>query len=162
VADDDPRWWQSASGYAAMPLREWTRRLGALPAEAYDCLMVPIGFNRIQAWFAIDRSQWQAPLGLSCAQPPDRRQLAAVLTPTRQAELFFRPTLPCCVCRCACVIAFNINTPECLVRKEGTIAKPITLDQFTEENPKNPSLNSTLGCLKVVDTFREVEENLYQ
>src|ERR1700675_729274 len=28
------------------------------------------------------------------------------------------------------------------------------LDQFTEENSKNPSLNSTLGCLKVVDTFR--------
>src|ERR1700684_60408 len=28
------------------------------------------------------------------------------------------------------------------------------LDQSTEENSKNPSLNSTLGCLKVVDTFR--------
>ena len=25
---------------AAMPRREWTRRLGALPAEAYDCFMV--------------------------------------------------------------------------------------------------------------------------
>src|SRR6516165_6732625 len=25
---------------AAMPLGEWTRRLGALPAEAYDCFMV--------------------------------------------------------------------------------------------------------------------------
>ena len=39
---------------AAMPLREWTRRLGASPAEAYDCFMVwtPYGFNRIQAWFA--------------------------------------------------------------------------------------------------------------
>ena len=39
---------------AAMPLREWTRRLGALPAEAYDCFMVGTlyGFNRIQAWFA--------------------------------------------------------------------------------------------------------------
>jgi hypothetical protein len=23
-----------------MPLGEWTRRLGALPAEAYDCFMV--------------------------------------------------------------------------------------------------------------------------
>ena len=33
---------------AAMPLREWTRRLGALPAEAYDCFMVGTlyGFNR--------------------------------------------------------------------------------------------------------------------
>src|SRR5216684_3948729 len=42
------------SAMAAMPLREWTRRLGALPAEAYDCFMVgtPYGFNRIQAWFA--------------------------------------------------------------------------------------------------------------
>src|SRR5438552_10652211 len=39
---------------AAMPLGEWTRRLGALPAESYDCFMVgtPYGFNRIQAWFA--------------------------------------------------------------------------------------------------------------
>src|SRR6267142_5508315 len=42
------------SAMAAMPLREWTRRLGALPAEAYDCFMVgtPYGFSRIQAWFA--------------------------------------------------------------------------------------------------------------
>src|ERR1700726_1312692 len=42
------------SAMAAMPLREWTRPLGALPAEAYDCFMVgtPYGFNRIQAWFA--------------------------------------------------------------------------------------------------------------
>src|ERR1035437_9572470 len=42
------------SAMAAMPLREWTRRLGALPAEAYDCFMVGTlyGFNRIQAWFA--------------------------------------------------------------------------------------------------------------
>ena len=46
------------SAMAAMPLREWTRRLGALPAEAYDCFMVgaPYGFNRIQAWFARDCS----------------------------------------------------------------------------------------------------------
>src|SRR6516164_6557936 len=39
---------------AAMPLREWTRRLGALPAEAYDCFMVGTLYrsNRMQAWFA--------------------------------------------------------------------------------------------------------------
>ena len=30
------------------------------------------------------------------------------------------------------------------------------LDRLTEENSKNPSLNSTLGCLKVVDTFRNL------
>src|ERR1700745_3458269 len=43
---------------AATPLGEGTRRLGALPAEAYDCFMVgtPYGFNRIQAWFARDCS----------------------------------------------------------------------------------------------------------
>ena len=43
---------------AAMPLGEWTRRLGTLPAEAYDCFMVGTlyGFNRIQAWFARDCS----------------------------------------------------------------------------------------------------------
>jgi len=42
------------SAMAAMPLREWTRRLGALPAEACDCFMVwtPYGFNRLRAWFA--------------------------------------------------------------------------------------------------------------
>jgi len=40
---------------AAMPLGERTRRLGALPAEAYNCFMVGTlyGFNRIQAWFAL-------------------------------------------------------------------------------------------------------------
>ena len=56
---------------AAMPLGEWTRRLGALLAEAYDCFMVGTlyGFNRIQAWFAaIARGQWQAPLGSSRGQ----------------------------------------------------------------------------------------------
>src|SRR5271168_3717129 len=45
-------------------------------------------------------------------------------------------------------LAFNINAPECLVRKEPEPS------QSTEENSKSPSLNSTLGCLKVVDTFR--------
>ena len=43
---------------AATPLGEWTHRLGALLAEAYDCFMVGTlrGFNRIQAWFAGDCS----------------------------------------------------------------------------------------------------------
>ena len=50
------------SAMAAMPLGEWTRRVGALPAEAYDCFMVetPCGFNRIQAWFA---RRWLAASG---------------------------------------------------------------------------------------------------
>jgi hypothetical protein len=70
------------SAMAAMPLREWTRRLGALPAEAYDCFMVgtPYGFNRIQAWFArLIAANGRLPLGSSRGQPPDRRQPAAVL-----------------------------------------------------------------------------------
>ena len=66
-----------------MPLREWTRRLGALPAEAYDCFMVgtPYGVQpNTSVVRAIDRGQWQAPLGSSSrGQPPDRRQPAAVL-----------------------------------------------------------------------------------
>ena len=40
VADDDPSGGNPYSAMAAMPLREWTRRLGASPAEAYDCFMV--------------------------------------------------------------------------------------------------------------------------
>jgi len=37
---------------AAMPLREWTRRLGALPVEAYHCFMVwgpldPTDYKRV-------------------------------------------------------------------------------------------------------------------
>jgi hypothetical protein len=53
------------------------------------------------------------------------------------------------------VIAFNINTG--MLRQKGAPnhrKANYDLDQFTEENSKNPSLNSTLGCLKVVDTFR--------
>jgi hypothetical protein len=69
------------SAMAAMPLGEWTRRLGALPAEAYDCFMVetPCGFNRISVVRAIARGQWQAPLGSSRGRPPDHGQPAAVL-----------------------------------------------------------------------------------
>ncbi len=66
------------SAMAAMPLREWTRRLGALPAEAYDCFMVGTryGFNRIQAWFdASGRGQWQAPLGSSRGQAGRRARV---------------------------------------------------------------------------------------
>jgi hypothetical protein len=39
VADDDPGC-NPHTAVAAMPLGEWTRRLGAMPAEAYDCFMV--------------------------------------------------------------------------------------------------------------------------
>src|SRR5207248_10806965 len=81
---------------ATMPLGEWTRRLGALPAEAYDCFMVGTlcGFNRIQAWFARDCSwpmagspriiSWQitrsrAACRSSRGKSPDHGQPAAVL-----------------------------------------------------------------------------------
>jgi hypothetical protein len=67
---------------AAMPLGEWIRRLGALPAEAYDCFMVGTlyGFNRIQAWFARNCSWPMAgsPRIISF-KSPDRGQPAAVL-----------------------------------------------------------------------------------
>ena len=52
VTDDDPRWRQSASAMAAMPLREWTRRLGALPT------------GRVEDWRAgrpFDRATFPVP-----------------------------------------------------------------------------------------------------
>src|ERR1035437_10587995 len=61
------------SAMAAMPLREWTRRLGALPAEAYDCFMVGTlyGFNRIQAWFArLIAANGRLPSDHRAAHPP--------------------------------------------------------------------------------------------
>ncbi len=67
---------------AATPLGEWTRRLGALPAEAYDCFMVgtPYGFYRIQAWFArLIAANGRLPSDLSRAVP-DPSQDPAVLT----------------------------------------------------------------------------------
>ena len=70
------------SAMAAMPLREWTRRLGALPAEAYDCFMVctPYGFNRIQAWFArLIAANGRLPSDHRAGQSSDRLQPAAVL-----------------------------------------------------------------------------------
>jgi hypothetical protein len=52
---------------AAMPLGEWTRRLGALPAEAYDAswsgpYMGSTEYKRGSR--AIARGQWRAPLVL--------------------------------------------------------------------------------------------------
>ena len=70
------------SAMAAMPLREWTRRLGALPAEAYDCFMVwtPYGFNRIQAWFArLIATNGRLPSDHRAANPPIAAKPAAVL-----------------------------------------------------------------------------------
>ena len=67
---------------AAMPPGEWTRRLGALPAEAYDCFMVgtPYGVQpNTSVVRAIDRGQWQAPLGSSRGEQADHGQPAAVL-----------------------------------------------------------------------------------
>ena len=67
---------------AAMPLGEWTRRLGALPAEAYDCFMVGTLYGvqpNTSVVRAINRGQWQAPLGSSRGKSPDNGQFAAVL-----------------------------------------------------------------------------------
>ena len=67
---------------AEMPLGEWTRRLGALLAEAYDCFMVGTLHGSTEykrGSRAIARGQWQAPLGSSRGNPPDHGQPAAVL-----------------------------------------------------------------------------------
>src|SRR5882757_7988841 len=77
------------SAMAAMPLREWTRRLGALPAEAYDCFMVwtPYGFNRIQAWFARLIAANGRLKSDHRGQPPDR-QRACRRAHVRQGQTF--------------------------------------------------------------------------
>src|ERR1700685_3966172 len=76
------------SAMAAMPLREWTRRLGALPAEAYDCFMVgtPYGFNRIQAWFAQSRPTAGSPRIIT--RPTTRSPAACRRARVRQGQAF--------------------------------------------------------------------------
>src|SRR6266545_1787249 len=75
---------------AAMPLGEWTRRLGALPAEAYDCFMVGTlyGFNRIQAWFARDCSWPMAGSPRIIARPTTRSRAACRRARVRQGQAF--------------------------------------------------------------------------
>src|SRR5260370_42077390 len=71
---------------AAMPLRQWTRRLGALPAEAYDCFMVgtPYGFNRIQAWFArLIAANGRLPSDHRATNPPIAASLPPYSRPSR-------------------------------------------------------------------------------
>jgi hypothetical protein len=65
---------------AAMPLREWTRRLGALPAEAYDCFMVrtPWGSTEYKRGSRLIAANGRLPSDPRSANP-DRRQPAAVL-----------------------------------------------------------------------------------
>ena len=77
------------SAMAAMPLREWTRRLGALPQKRMTASWS--GPIRVQpntsVVRAIDRGQWQAPLGSSRGQPPDRRR-ACRRAHVRQGQTF--------------------------------------------------------------------------
>src|SRR5947209_20279825 len=78
------------SAMAAMPLGEWTRRLGALPAEAYDCFMVetPCGFNRIQAWFArLLAANGRLPSDHR-GRPPDHGQPAIGREQSREPRLY--------------------------------------------------------------------------
>jgi hypothetical protein len=67
---------------AAMPLGEWTRRLGALPQKRMTAswsgpYMGSTEYKRGSR--AIARGQWQAPLGSPRGKPPDHGQPAAVL-----------------------------------------------------------------------------------
>ena len=71
---------------AAVPLGEWTRRLGALPVEAYHCFMVgvpldPTDYKR--GWRESSCAHRQAPLGSSVEPCTRSLQHAAVLTSVR-------------------------------------------------------------------------------
>ena len=78
------------SAMAAMSLGQWTCRLGALPAEAYDCFMVctPYGFNRIQAWSARSiAANGRGPFG-SMHGPTIRLLIACRRARVRQGQAF--------------------------------------------------------------------------
>ena len=66
---------------AAMPLGEWTRRLGALLAEAYDCFMVGTytGSTEYKRGSRLIAANGGLPSDRRAANPRDRRQPAAVL-----------------------------------------------------------------------------------
>src|SRR6516225_10473856 len=82
VADDDPRWRQSAYGYGCNAAGRMDPPPRSLLAEAYDCFMVrtlPGSTEYKRGSRAIARGQWQAPLGSPRGKPPDHGQFAAVL-----------------------------------------------------------------------------------
>jgi hypothetical protein len=65
---------------AAMPLREWTRRLGALPAEAYDCFMVRnLGFTEYKRGSRLIAGPMAGSPRIVARLTPDRWQLARAL-----------------------------------------------------------------------------------
>ena len=60
---------------ATMPMGEWTRRLGALPAKRMTASWSRpyVGSTEYKRGSrAIARGQWQAPLGSLRGRPPDR------------------------------------------------------------------------------------------
>src|SRR6478735_4055345 len=90
VADDDPRWRQSAFGYGCNaaermdpPPRSLARRSVRL-LHGLDPIRVQPNTSVVRA---IDRGQWQAPLGSSRGQPPDRRR-ACRRARLRQGQAF--------------------------------------------------------------------------
>src|SRR5678809_537581 len=69
---------------AAMPLGEWTRRLGALPAEAYDCFMVGTLYG-VQPNTSVVRARLL--VATSRGKPPDHGQPGAVLALVKDEPL---------------------------------------------------------------------------
>src|SRR5271155_4805345 len=71
---------------AAMPLREWTRRLGALPAEAYDCFMVrtPYGSTEYKRGSRLIAANGRLPSAHRAARSPAACRRARV----RQGRAF--------------------------------------------------------------------------
>src|SRR5580704_8018763 len=74
---------------ATMPMGEWTRRLGALLAEADDCFMVGTYMGSTEykrGSRAPARGQWQAPLGSPGERP--RSRAACRRARDRQGQAF--------------------------------------------------------------------------
>jgi hypothetical protein len=124
VADDDPRWRQSAFGYGCNAVERMDPPPRSLAAEAYDCFMVGTlyGFNRIQAWFArLIAANGRLPSDHRAANRPDRRQPAAVLASSR-TSLRRRRRSAVLDRRCARRRRANmaVGTEECLAARGRT------------------------------------------
>src|SRR5580704_1258304 len=77
------------SAMAAMPLREWTRRLGALPAEAYDCFMVGTPYGSTE--YKHGSRDWSRPMAGSpriITRPTTRSPAACRRARGRQGQAF--------------------------------------------------------------------------
>src|SRR5258705_5841544 len=79
------------SAMAAMPLREWTRRLGALPVEAYHCFMVGVLWTQpiTSVWRELPRTQGRLPSDHQSSRTRSLQRAAVLTSLTAAARVGF-------------------------------------------------------------------------